>query len=91
MLLCSVPDGLTLASGSIDPIGGDNTVHLWDAVTGTHMQTLKGHAISVLSIAFSPDGGTLASGVSTVPSVYGMRSQATTCRLSKGIEIRSIA
>ena len=49
------PDGLTLASG-------DDTVRLWNSVTGEHLRTLEGHSESVNSIAFSPDGLTLASG-----------------------------
>ena len=49
------PDGKTLASGYND------TVKLWDAETGALKQTLNGHAASVNSVAFSPDGQTLAS------------------------------
>ena len=50
-------DSRTLASGS-----WDNTVRLWDAVTGAHRRTLTGHMNAVLSVVFSPDGRTLASG-----------------------------
>ena len=52
------PDGQTLASS-----GGweDETIRLWDAVTGERKRTLTGNAGRVSSIAFSPDGGKLAS------------------------------
>ena len=35
---------------------------LWDAVTGEHQRAPTGHASAVTSLAFSPDGKTLASG-----------------------------
>ena len=38
------------------------TTILWDAVTGAHKNTLTGHTRPVNSVAFSPDGSTIASG-----------------------------
>ena len=46
--------------GKIIAIAGESDVHLWDTVTGRHKTTLKGHADSINSLAFSPDGTTLA-------------------------------
>jgi serine/threonine protein kinase len=50
------PDDKTLASAS-----GDETVRLWDGLSGAALQTLTGHRGIVLAVAFSPDGKTLAS------------------------------
>jgi WD40 repeat protein/serine/threonine protein kinase len=50
------PDSKTVATTS-----PDYTIKLWDADTGQLKSTLKGHASIVLSLAFSPDGKTLAS------------------------------
>ena len=49
------PDGRTLASG--DEVG---TVRLWDAQTGTPLADLKGHDHAISRLAFSADGGLLA-------------------------------
>ncbi|CAG8884877.1 unnamed protein product, partial [Penicillium egyptiacum] len=40
----------------------DETVRLWDPVTGALQQTLEGYSGWVRSVAFSPDGRLLASG-----------------------------
>ena len=55
-------DGSTLAStrGDLNYNHFDNTVRLWDAVNGQLKVVLEGNWIT--SIAFSPDGATLASG-----------------------------
>ena len=52
------PDGRLIATGGTN----ENPIKLWDAETGTLKLTLEGHEKGVLSLAFSPDGRTLASG-----------------------------
>ena len=50
-----LPNSKLVALGSYDYI-----VRLWDAVTGSLLQTLKGHLGWVLLVAFSPDGKLVA-------------------------------
>jgi hypothetical protein len=40
----------------------DNSVKLWQVKSGKEIRSLNGHSSSVLSVAFSPDGETIASG-----------------------------
>ena len=52
------PDGKTLASD-----GGDaGVIYLWDGDTGELKSTLVGHTAPVKTLAFNPEGSTLASG-----------------------------
>jgi len=51
------PDGTKVVSGSYD-----QTVRIWDAVTGECEQTLEGHSDDVNSASFSPDGTKVVSG-----------------------------
>jgi WD40 repeat protein len=49
-------------SGRMIATADELTIRLFDAVTGGLLRTLAGHGGKVTSIAFSPDGRTLASG-----------------------------
>jgi WD40 repeat protein len=61
------PDGKQIASASSEGIKGALSstralVELWDASTGSHTWTLRGHTRQVVtSLAFSPDGKRIAS------------------------------
>ena len=54
------PSGTVLAlTFGIDDF--ENAVSLWDTGTGKHLGALQGHKQAIWSVAFSPDGRTLAS------------------------------
>jgi ribosome assembly protein 4 len=48
--VCFSPDGLTIASASFD-----NSVKLWNGVTGQFLSTLRGHISAVYVCSWSPD------------------------------------
>jgi WD40 repeat protein len=65
------PDGRTLATGRV-PDGGlpadqDPALRLWEVATGGERQRFAGHTSRVTSIAFAPDGRTLAAGSNDAP------------------------
>ena len=61
------PDGTTLAtfraySGRAVSASASKTVELWNTATGQLRTSFQVHDLSVMSVAFSPDGKTLATG-----------------------------
>jgi WD40 repeat protein len=69
-------DGTWIVSGS-----DDNSVRVWDALTGVELKELKGHTSWVKSVAFSSDGMRIVSG-STDDSVRVWDA-------STGVELKS--
>ncbi len=63
------PDGRLVASGADESrsptptTGKANQIRLWNVTTGVAIPSLSGHNSNVTSLAFSPDGSRLASGL----------------------------
>ena len=48
-------------------MSGTAQVRIWDAESGAELGVLRGHESGVTSVAFSPDGRRIVSGVTTRP------------------------
>ena len=62
--LCFSPAAETLASGVMAKMANRTwkySIHLWDLATASEVRKLEGHEHIIQSLAFSPDGSTLAS------------------------------
>ena len=89
-------DGSHVLSGSGDKraklqfgmgsVRSDNTTKLWDAATGTLLNTFVGHTGAIWSVAFSPNGDRVLSGGEE--NAVELRD-ATTGELLHAFEIRS--
>jgi mono/diheme cytochrome c family protein len=56
LTLCFSPDGTRLAAG-----GADNSIHLYDVLTGAEQLLIQQHADWVMALSFSHDGSQIAS------------------------------
>lgn len=45
-----------------DDAGADGAIKIWDTLSGKLVHTFEGHLAGVSTIAWSPDGATIASG-----------------------------
>ena len=68
--LASNPDGRTIAGGDVR-----GNIRIWDGRTGSLIRTIAAHFSSVRSLAYAPDGKSLASSASS--SAQGRLDEAT--------------
>jgi RNA polymerase sigma factor (sigma-70 family) len=61
-VLAFAPDGRTLAAGFRSDSQSDDTIYLWDWVSGKELRRIKGACFGVDCLAFSADSQTLAAG-----------------------------
>ena len=82
------PDGARIVSGS-----DDNTVRVWDAVTGRIINTLTGHNGLVMSVSFSPDGSQIVSGSydNTVRVWDAVTGEVTNTLMGHGGPVNSVS
>ena len=59
---CPASCGAVSADGKLLALRSNPDIYLWDLTTGNFLRQLQGHTDSVNSVAFSPDGRTVASG-----------------------------
>ncbi|ULB47255.1 trypsin-like peptidase domain-containing protein, partial [Limnospira fusiformis KN01] len=59
---CPASGGAVSADGRLLALYSNKDICLWDLSAGQFLRQLTGHTNSVLSVSFSPDGQTLASG-----------------------------
>jgi WD40 repeat protein len=77
--LAIAPDGRTFASVSAtqnDPKGDDLSVHLWDSFDGRELMRLDPDGRRVRSLAFSPDGKSLVTGMNDTTTLVWDISEA---------------
>ena len=98
------PDGKTLASGAgwVEKqavLGGSGEIRLWDVATGENIATRESQPgkgcfsnlfAAVYSLAFSPDGKTIASGGSTTAELFDVATGKTIAAAEIGTPIWAV-